>query len=299
MNTFLIVKAWLIAMTLSSSMTTHSPEEGSVYVSQDHGLTWNRSDSGFPDNEGVNVLILHNNRVFAGTGSHGIWVMERNGWYAQSQGLPKSSRVTSLLSYNQILFAGVYREGLFYSTDEGNTWHPVGHRPTSNVRALEGRAGVVYAGTDDGIYSVDFRNGNWKLMLPGQQINAFASNEKYLYASTQRGVVRSIDGVTWESIYDRGAINKIALNKNDILLMDYDGNVYRGEQELPYFIKEDLFLPHSYFRLTPSSTKILGGEWSELSFVKTGSPKGLPDNLPLGILLQTPFGLVAVRSSGC
>ena len=285
-------------------MTNTAPEAGSVYVSQDHGLTWNRGDNGFPENDAINVLILHNNRVLAGTDSHGIWAMERNGWYVQSKGLPRSSRVISLLSYNQVLFAGVYHGGLFYSTDEGNTWHPVGHRPNANVRSLTGRNGVVYAGTDDGIYQVDIRDNNWRPLLAGRQINAFASNEAYIYASTNQGVVRSDDGLRWEPIYKAGAIDRVVLIKNDILLMDYAGNVLRGDQESPCFIKEDLFLPypfqpHAYsFRLTPSSPKILGGEWSDLSFVKAGSRQGLPDSIPLSTLLQTPFGLLAVRGPG-
>jgi hypothetical protein len=290
-------------MTLSDSTKTHSSDAGQVFVSQDHGLTWNRGDNGFPDNDGINALILHNNRVFAGTDSHGIWAMDRNGWYVQSHGLPKLSRVISLLSYNQVLFAGVYRGGLFYSADEGNTWHPVGDRSNANVRALTARDGVVYAGTDEGIYKVDFRAANWRLLLDGRQINAFAYNHKYIYASTYQGVVRSSDGLTWESIYDGGAINKIVLIKNEILVMDYAGTVFRANQEHPCFIKEDLFLPHTYyFRLTPSSPKILGDEWSDLSFVKHGSRHGLPDSTPLSILLQTPFGLIAVRrfnGDGC
>jgi hypothetical protein len=307
MNTFLYANAWLIAVSLSSSMINHKPEEGRVYVSQDHGLTWNRGDNGFPDNDGINVLILHNNRAIAGTDSHGIWVMERNGWYKQSHGLPKSSRVISLLSYNQLLFAGLYHGGLFYSADDGNTWHAAGQAMKANVRALSGRDGVVYAGTDDGIYKVNIRDGSWSPLLDGRQINTFASNEKYIYASTNQGVVRSSDGVAWESIYEGPAVNKVVLITNSILLMDYAGTVFRSDQEHPCFIKEDLFLPYLFpsrtysFHLTPSSPKMLGGEWSDLSFVKAGSRQGLPDSIPLSILLQTPFGLLAVRqpAGGC
>src|SRR6187431_1764365 len=102
MKTFLTVNALLAVLLLSSAMTTEPAKESSVFVSLDHGVTWNRGDSGFPENDGVNALILHDNRVIAGTDSHGIWAMEKNGWYAQSHGLPKSSRVMSLLSYNQV-----------------------------------------------------------------------------------------------------------------------------------------------------------------------------------------------------
>jgi hypothetical protein len=307
MITFLHANAWLIAMSLFASTANHARDEGDVYVSQDHGVTWNRGDNGFPDNDGINVVILHNNRAIAGTNSHGIWAMEGKGWYVQSHGLPKSSRVISLLSYNQLLFAGLYHGGLFYSADDGNTWHAAGTERKANVRALSGRDGVIYAGTDDGIYKVDISDMHWRPLLEGSQIHAFASNEKYVYASTSQGVVRSGDGVTWQSIYKGGGISRIVLIRSAVLLMDYAGNVFRSDQEPLCFIKEDLFLPylfepHSYsFRLTPSSPKILGGEWSELSFVKAGCRQGLPDNVPLSILLQTPFGLLAVRQSavGC
>jgi hypothetical protein len=300
MKTFLTVSAALTVLILSSAMTADPAKESSVFVSLDHGVTWNRGDRGFPDNDGVNALILHDNRVFAGTDSHGIYAMDKNGWYDQSHGLPKKSRVISLLSYNQLLFAGLYNGGLFYSADDGSTWRAVEQRPAANVRALAGHNGTLYAGTDDGIYKVDIRLGTWEQLLSGRQINGFTFNDKYIYASTNLGVVRSNNGSAWESIYERGAINKVAVNKSEILLMDYSGNVYRGEEMHPYFVKMDLFLPHTYLQLTPSSPRIMGGEWSELSFMKYGYRRGLPD-IPLSILLQTPFGLFAVRSlsSGC
>lgn len=309
MNTLLNLNAWLFVLVLTSTAApAHSPkrmdpvkEDACVFVSTDHGVTWSQNDTGFPANDGVNALVVHNNHVFAGTDSHGIWQMDKNGWAVQSKGLPKAARVLSLLSHNQVLFAGLYNAGLYYSTNEGLSWQLLGADPIANVRALNSFNGVVYAGTNDGIYKVNIHAG-WTQVLEGRQINGFTSNDQYIYAGTQKGAVRSSDGIVWDPIFNAGAVHQVALTEKDILLSLYSGNVFRASQDQLIFIKEDYFLPHPrYFQLTPASPKIMGGDWSDLPFMKPGTRRGLPADKPFGNLIRTPFGLMATKSpmTGC
>ncbi|MGC3945146.1 MAG: hypothetical protein QM762_11640 [Chryseolinea sp.] len=302
MKAHLNIKASLIAIVLISvAAAPYSSEKARAYISIDHGVTWQPADKGFPEDEGINTVVVHNSLVFAGTDRSGVWAMDHNGWSRQSKGLPKEARVLSLLSHNQVLYAGLYNAGMYYSTDDGETWHRSGNA-AQNVRALGEFKGAIYTGTDDGIYRVDVRDGKWDMLLGGRQINTLVSNETYIYGGTHEGVVRSADGSSWEQVFTGRAIIKIAFNKNEVSIMDYSENVFRGLFDQPTFVKENIYLPHTtYFRLTPSSGKLIGVEWSELSFLRPKDKRGLPSDIPLNILVRTPFGLLAAAPSrkGC
>lgn len=301
MKTRLQLNSWLITIALASMAAVPvTSEKATAYLSVDHGVTWQRADAGFPEDENINAVIAHNKLVYAGTDRHGVLAMDRNGWSVQSRGLPKGARVLSLLSYNHVIYAGLYRGGLYFSSDDGYNWTRMGRNNETNVRALGEFKGVIYAGTDEGIYSVDLRSGSWELLLGKQQINTFASNGSYLYGGTHQGVVRSDDGIHWEQVFEGAAINQIAFNQSDVSIMDYSENVFRGVLDKPTFVKEDIYLPHThYFRLTPTSGKLIGTEWSDISFYNSVNRRGLPANTPLNILIRTPFGLLAASKGGC
>ena len=291
-----------VALHTSDGMAVAPVAQGNVYVSRDHGISWTRKDAGLPEDDGINALLLQGSRVMAGTGSHGVWVMDGNGWSSQSMGLPPSARVLSLAANDRFVFAGLHKHGLYYTTGESNTWHSVGRYYDMNVRALGKLAGRVYVGTDDGIYLLNMTDLSLTMIQDDVQVNGFASGSSHLYAATNKGVLESRDGKTWTTLFDRGAIQKIAMTGSELRLMDFFGHVYRSPEANPYFISEDLLLPHIHFRLTPASPRIMGGEWSDLSFIRGGTRLGLPDNVPLSILLQTPFGLMATRppfNGGC
>lgn len=321
MKGVLLIHVWLMALAMTSFVTSREPEikdlsgtipatvdtdsirvSSPVYLSIYHGQTWKPADTGLPAGESINALIVHNNLVFGATNSHGVWVMDKNGWSIQSRGLPKGARVISLMSNNNILYAGLYHGGLYFSIDDGYTWIKSANEPTANVRALGTFNDAIYAGTDNGIYRVNIRPGTWDLLLGGQQINAFAADDEYVYGGTSKGVVRS-SGSGWTTIYKGGAVSTIALNKNEISIMDYSENVFRSFRGEPVFIRENIYLPHThYFRLTPSSRKLIGNEWTDMSLLKGPNHGALPNALPLNLLIRTPFGLLAASSKplgGC
>ncbi|MEJ1236487.1 hypothetical protein WBG78_00060 [Chryseolinea sp. T2] len=301
MKTSLGLNTCLLALALASiAAVPHPSEKANTYLSTDHGVSWQPADKGLPVDERLNVIVVHNRLVFAGTDRHGVWLMDKNGWSIQSNGLPKSSRVLSLLSSNHILYAGLYHGGLYFSTDDGYTWKKVNQNPDANVRAISEFKGGIYAGTDVGIYRIDIKSETWTLLLGRQQINTFASNGNYIYGGTHQGAVRSTDGVNWEQVFEGAAISKIAFNENEVTIMDLEENVFRGLLDKPTFVREDIYLPHThYFRLTPKSGKLIGIEWSDISFYNPSNRRGLPGNKPLNLLVRTPFGLLAASSGGC
>lgn len=303
MSTFTSILSWFSIVILSTPLASTEPmHEGRIFLSHDMGVNWERADTGFPPEDGINAMVMHNNKVFAATDAHGIWSLDKSGWHAQSKGLPKKRRIISLLSHHQMLLAGAAQDGLFYSTDDGSTWQAARMSNAQvNVRAITGKGGITFAGTDDGIYKVDVFRGEWQPIVRGLQINAFTHDVKYMYAATQKGILRSADGVQWESIYNGGAIHQISVNKDQIHALDYSGNVFTSFTKDPVFVKQEMFLPRAWLRLTTASPKMLSTEWQQRSILHNPPAHGLPDSVPLNILLQTPFGLLAAGPSrtGC
>lgn len=300
MNNILTVSMYLTTLFLTVSAQFIEPTEGRVFLSGDHGISWTRADQGLPKGVGIRTMVLHKDRIFAGTVADGMWELSRGGWSSQSQGLPDHARIVSLASYHDLLFAGVYKGGLYYSADNGDSWKRAGDvHPTMNVRALAYSAGGIYAGTDDGIYSVTLHGQKWERVLGGLQVNALSASGAYVYAATDRGVVRSNDGANWETIYNGRGIYRISSSSNEILLYDFSGAVYTSQVRNPVFINQDVLFPGNSFRLTPASPKMLIGQWEDVSFVQTAR-RGLPDKIPFTILLRTPIGLLtAAANEGC
>lgn len=278
---------------------TASGQMRHIFVSKDYGNTWHAEDNGFPPDDGVNAMVLHQRRVIAATNGHGIWMLEKGFWYSQSLGLPKEARVISLLSHQQHLFAGVYRTGLYHSNDGGSTWKLVpGGPPQINVRAIAYYNGLIYAGTDTGVYQVSL-GSPWKHLLLAQQVNHLTADSDYLYAATHKGVVRSIDGINWETIFARGSIGKVVKSGNSIFAVDYSGNVYKTPANAVLFVRQDGYLPRPFLRLTPISEKMFVDEASGITTFGMEPRPGLPHDVYLNVLLQTPDGLIAAGPNGC
>lgn len=294
--TYTIVSLLLISLTASGQPT----DRRHIYVSKDYGNTWQAEDNGFPDDDGVNAMVLHRGRVVAATGKHGIWMLEKGSWYSQSLGLPREARVISLLSHQQFLFAGVYRTGLYYSSDGGSSWMLLRGGPQMvNVRAIAFYDGDIYAGTDAGIYQVSLHGAPWKHVLSSQQINDLTADSGYLYAATHRGVARSANGETWEPVFAKGAMSKVVKNGNNIIAVDYSGNVYKTPANAISFVRQDTYLPRPYLRLTPVSDKMFVHESSGIATFGIEPRPGLPPDVYLNVLLQTPDGLIAAGPNGC
>jgi len=274
-----------------------------IFLSRDHGNTWMPADVGFPADDGVNVMAIHQKRVFAGTNTHGVWLFEKNAWSAQSSGLPGKSRVISLWSQNNRMFAGLYRGGLYYTDNGGDSWQRfLGYPADTNIRALTSYAGVVYAGTDNGIYRINSTADTWERVLEGQQINSFTVDVEHIYAATNKGVSRSRDGGNWIAIYNRGAIRRVSRCENDIMIVNYSGQVYGASAaDRPAFIQQDYFFPRVYFQLNNISPKIFKAEWRDVSTFDRARP-GLPGDVQFNTLLHTPNGLLAAAGGtgdGC
>lgn len=184
-----------------------------VYRSSNNGQNWLFVSSGLYTRDGIFSLLTvpGTKAILAGTGE-GIyrtldngttWGLIRTPIVAVSNNSLEGN-VFALEQINGQLMAGTYGQGFFRSTDLGNTWTaangglPIG----STVSVIKVRNGIIYIGTDTGVYTSS-NNGNvWK------QVDNFPSDagisgitfvgNSILVSTDEEGVFRSDDdGKTW------------------------------------------------------------------------------------------------------
>jgi photosystem II stability/assembly factor-like uncharacterized protein len=202
---------------------------GGVFWSQDRGASWTSLKRDLP-NQLVYAVVAdptNTNTIYAGTAGAGVYksVDQGKSWAPQNAGL--ENRVVKALAIDpndpQTLYAGAEKQFLmpggavFKTSDGGKDWQQVssdGQRVFS-LAVDPKAAGVVYAGTEDGRILKTIDGGkNWTNLSshamtlgaktsdvqqaihvePVFTIILDSSNTKTIYAGTDSGIFKSLDG---------------------------------------------------------------------------------------------------------
>ncbi|HMG91452.1 MAG TPA: hypothetical protein VK589_15430 [Chryseolinea sp.] len=286
-------------------------DKGRIYMSVDRGVNWTRADLGLPLDAVVNAWTTTDRVVIVGTEKHGVFISSdrMKSWYSSSKGLPQNARVLSIVHAGNFIFVGTYLHGLFYSDDLGSSWKPASRGLTnSNIRVLYHLNGDLYAGTDKGLFISHDEGTSWKLFLNGLQVNSITSERNDLFVATNKGVLRTNNlGMNWTWVFSQEAIFTITSTPTDIFMLDFSGKVYKAAIENYVFIKADIFLPFHYtFRLTPAGRQFFTADWNKAlrGIISTNEffrANGIPEDVPIKDLLETPYGVLAAVGSrdGC
>ncbi len=169
--------------------------------------------------------------VYMATAGSGVYYSNDSGQSWQATGLNSGSIIDLAidLQNQNLLYASTgVADGVLRSTDGGKNWDNTGLVPicySLTVSPVE--AGVVYAGTNDGIYRFQF--GTWTLVgLSGQVVTAVQLDPTHLnriFAGTDQGGYYSLDGgQTWtiaSNSLSGQTIDAITLNIGDPALVYY------------------------------------------------------------------------------
>lgn len=201
---------------------------GGAAVSEDGGLSWNKSNAGIPDNAVCTGILL-------------------------DDGSPVEARK---------LYVSVFDKGVFKSSNGGESWKKVNNGFGENIFAWQvrknsnGRIFALFArGLRDGqtmdgeVYYSDDEAESWKKLQLPEGVNAphdlliHPSDPGIMYIScwprnlngqdTHGGVIRTVDGgKTWDQIFDeRVRVNSAAFDplKHDIIYINtFQNAAYRS-----------------------------------------------------------------------
>jgi len=150
-------------------------------------------------------------------------------WSGSGTSLPAGAVFTfGIDPTSSIVYAGA--DAVFKSTDNGATWSGTGPGlPRLTVYAIAvAPDGTVYVGNDLGIYRSSDGGANWVDLHIGLPVDALvvdpASGAVYAAASPFVGVIKSIDGRTWNSIgLQQNPVYSLAISQSVLYAGTFNG----------------------------------------------------------------------------
>jgi hypothetical protein len=174
--------------------------DSGLYISEDHGATWNNITTGYGIERVNGMIETRDNRIIVGTGS-GAMELGTNGsdWVSITNGLPAGEILSLAANNDGHLFAGT-SHGLYHSVDGGNSWHlsggPFTDLPVYTV-ITNPATGTIFAGTggEGAFWAQQYTSSVSVAELPSTRLNVritpnpIRANALLHLALTERGSV--------------------------------------------------------------------------------------------------------------
>ena len=242
---------WSLAITSNGSGGTNifaGTYDKGVFLSTNEGAKWQPIDSGLtclyvtslaatPNGSGGNLL-------FAGTDSGGVYLSTNNGaiWTARDSDLAYRYVWSVWASPNGTggtnLIAGTDGGGAFFSTNNGAIWTTTDSTLTNPyVYALELSGGTLFAGTDSGMFLLNYNDSIWTgypidSNLTDFNILSLALVDTNVFAGTAGDGVylTTNDGATWAQVNDGLTANSIwslVVSGSNLFAGSYGDGIWR------------------------------------------------------------------------
>lgn len=223
-----------------------------VYLSTDNGQNWIARNTGMPTSYGIS-LLSSGSELYAGT-QVGLYVSRNKGnsWSVIKNGM--SSLAYDNSSTEAILFTGADifsggNDGVSFSPDSGSTWQGLNSGlPYINLGSLATNGEIVYAGTDQGLYTTHDNGNTWDRKLNYWTSSVLAKDSSIFIGNSWGLIYVSHDyGENWAralGFFDNGE-DVIALTGSTVFAK-YNGMLgYISTDSGAFFTRQDL--PYSIF----------------------------------------------------
>lgn len=205
-----------------------------VYRTTDNGDNWYQVNTGITETKVWSVAVGGAGDIFAGTNGHGCFKSTDGGVTWDSLPSLSSGIVQCLKVFGSTVYAGTWGAGIFRTTNNGSTWDQINTGlSSSNVYAIDaGASGLVYAGTDGGVYLSTNSGDSWafKNALIAQKL--LIGTGSATYAANSSGLFESTDqGTTWDQNAAASAAtsgNALTYSTTGDLLIAGTGGVHRS-----------------------------------------------------------------------
>jgi photosystem II stability/assembly factor-like uncharacterized protein len=208
-------------------------------VSTDMGITWVPSGQNL-NTRTVNVLVAHNDTLYVGTDSYGIFSSTDGGmnWRMLDSELflfELNKNIDALAISGQNILAGTNDTGIFLSSDRGVSW-VLSNNGISNpyINSFAQMGHYLFAGTSRGVYRSSDEGLDWtqeNTGLAGALIGNFAVINRYIFGESYSGVFLSTDsGENWINVIGNlpdSSINELLLSNDNLYAATQEDGVWR------------------------------------------------------------------------
>jgi photosystem II stability/assembly factor-like uncharacterized protein len=197
-----------------------------IYRSTDSGVVWSQS-SRFSQHASVHALAASGTTVYAGTFGGAVfrWNAAEADWSETTRLSHDARTVVDLAAESDSRVLAAAQSGLYRTTDGGETWthltESVGGNTYNTVATDLG--GSIFVGTGAGssegkIFLSTDAGGSWteRHAAPEPISVLRIDSTGNIFAGTQAGVVRSIDGIAWEHVgFGNSSVTALASDGGD------------------------------------------------------------------------------------
>ncbi|GAA4438965.1 hypothetical protein GCM10023091_20450 [Ravibacter arvi] len=183
-----------------------------IFKSVDGGDTWQDISEGLPENlTGDDIprdgSLANDNGIYLHAGNE-MYYSKPNSiapfWEKEISPANRSSIVpgrTGMLAFNY--------DGWFVQKINGTgLWLPIyTDFPGKSIRTIFETGDDVFIGCDRGLFKFDDREKSWKRVYDGGRVMKLVESDGVLLATSQRGIIRSVDdGENWVDVINEGGV---------------------------------------------------------------------------------------------
>jgi photosystem II stability/assembly factor-like uncharacterized protein len=189
--------------------------------------------------------------VYAGSFGMGVFRSDDRGssWVPVNEGIADRFVLSLATAEDGTVFAGTFRSGVFETRDSGKSWQKANDGLKQlEIKALHIHAGVIYAGTGDGLYQRSLRGNRWSVVTKGLDeilVHSIAvAPDRTMYVGTSgRGIYRydhTPHAEGWTRL-SHGLVDHEGLVENFIrvVTIDKDSALYAGTFDGGVFLSTD------------------------------------------------------------
>jgi len=289
-----------------------SRSSGIVYFSFDNGLTWQNQSKGLPlvVNISLGAIAVSGDMLALATREGGIYFFDTstNAW----QSIPTEQKILEegsgpLIFHNGGLYFGTKGGGVFFSADKGQSWQRINAGLQNlTIRRFAEVSGILYAGTNVGLYSYDDTRQLWQMEYGNStlQVNAIMEFGRELYIATNQGAFATTkDKRGWKPVLTGHSLHNIGSDGRNIYALTYS-ELFVSRDTAVTWISDQKGLPAGLytFNVKSAGSNVLAGQWDGVYRKAPGeelwifSSTGLPQDFAI-TNMQVHNGVVVVSGA--
>ena len=257
-------------------------DDATLFLSEDDGRNWCHLGEGLPAKTRPRIVIEHAETIYMTT-FQDVWMLSpgTDKWERRSAKLTNMDGITSIATDGDLLIIGTLFEGVYTSRNGGKSWsHPLFNIAEGGyIRSLFFHGGVLYAGSDVGVYRSFDGATTWSHTKELEMINVIAEHGGEIYVARQNGVGIYRDGdIEWTDLTTGWAIGQ---------LYSHGDYLYATSAKQEIFRTRD----GTTWETPDTAAADAGGSHAEVpAALWSGYLPQLPDEWPLGYLIGTSRG---------
>ncbi|HET9136568.1 MAG TPA: T9SS type A sorting domain-containing protein, partial [Candidatus Kapabacteria bacterium] len=209
----------------------------------------------------ITSFVAIGEHVFVGTESNGVYRTTDKGesWSPVNTDLNINTRINGFAASNNDLYTCT-SSGIFQSTNEGTTWNKLGGGVTG-INCLGTYAGIVFAGTMNGMFSTSDRGNSWTIVddIKNTAVTAIYVSDTMVFAllSGSRIMVSIDRGNSWHEVSTIGngvIISSLLVRNGDLYAATAGDGVWKRSLSALGVSTENLHQSFSLDQNTPNPT---------------------------------------------